>query len=158
MSEQEQTMPEPTKEMLARTRRKFGAVMGADPIKKADEAETKTEEDVFDRLLVSSRSQQWLAAQATKVLADTKGTDLRRWKTRAVKAVKAGKSGAVRFESSLIPTAEQARITGLLVSAQSIADVVKACASETIEVKAADDLIDAEWDSAMAWAKKASEG
>ena len=147
-----------TPAQIARGRQKFGSVMGADPVKgKDEEGETKAEDDAFDRFLASPRSQQWLAEQGERATAYTAAADLRRWKARAIKAVKAGKAADVRFESGTIPADEQARIRAALAGAESAGDV-----AAVFEVKATDDptdaLIDAEFGAALDWAKKAMEG
>ena len=151
---------------LARGRAKFGSPMGAEPVK----GETKATEDT--RLLASPRSQEWLAKKSDQALADyhagraqpadeaLAASDLRRWKARALKAVKAGKGAAVRFESEAIPEAGQSRIRAALEGAQSAGDVVKAFHEPPDAVKAVDteELIDGEWDAALGWARKAMEG
>lgn len=89
--------------------------------------------------------------------ADPVASDLAAWRRKAVKAVKAGKSADVRFESGVIPADEQGRIRGALKVAGDVGGVLSA-----FETKAAPDaldpLIDAELDAALDWAKKASEG
>ena len=57
--------------------------------------------------------------------ADPVKADLARWQRKALKAVKAGKGGAVTFESDAIPAALQAQINADLAAAQD-ADAVKA--------------------------------
>ena len=121
-----------------------------------------------------------LGAQAGATFRDALVSDLAAWKRKAIKAVKAHKSAAVRFESAAIPPDEQARIRAALEGAQSAGDVVKAFgetrtpdlhsgAAEMsedfdapLELKAVatvtEELIDAEWDAALDWAKKAMEG
>ena len=117
-----------TPAQLKRARQKFGSPMGAAPVK--DATETKSDDDTL--------------------------IDLRSWKARAIKAVKAGKAADVRFESEAIPPSEQARIRAALAGAGGAGDV-----AAIFETKAQEDttgaLIDGEWDSAMAWAKKAME-
>ena len=84
---------------------------------------------------------------------EMKALDLRRWETKALKALKRSSRAAVRFESSVIPQEEYERISVALVSAQTASDV-RAAFKATDEP---DDL-DAEWAAAMDWAKKASRG
>lgn len=50
------------------------------------------------------------AAPIEDTAMPTKASDLRKWETKALKAVRSGRSAAVRFESSAIPLPEQARI------------------------------------------------
>ncbi len=74
--------------------------------------------------------------------------DRRRWREKAIKAVKAGKPAAVRFASEAIPEDEQARIRAALASASSAAEVVEAFKA----VEGTDALLSAEWDAAAQWA------
>ncbi len=77
--------------------------------------------------------------------------DIARWRGKATKALRAGKSAAVKFESASIPADEHARISAALRDAQTATDVAQAfkATDET------DALIDAEWDGAVEWAKAA---
>jgi len=115
----------------------------------------------------------------------TKATDLDRWERKALKALKAGRGAAVRFESALIAPEEQARIRAALLTAEDAA-VVKAiflgkltpeqrvalaarlgdvgATRAVLEERGAwkadedvDALIDDELDAALDWARKASE-
>jgi hypothetical protein len=90
-----------------------------------------------------------LLAHAASEAADMLGgeiTDLDRWERKAIKAVKAGRSALVRFESAVIPSEEQERIRAALGGAETV-DEVKAA------FKAVDD-IDEQWDAATEWAKQ----
>jgi len=80
--------------------------------------------------------------------------DIALWGRKATKALRAGKSAAVRFESTSIPADEHARISAALVKAQTATDVAQAfkATDET------DSLIDTEWDAAKEWAKAAAKG
>lgn len=82
------------------------------------------------------------------VMPDTMKADLARWQRKALTAVRAGKSAAVRFESPSIPADIAEAVSARLVDA-----------TDTAAVKAAfDGLIDREWDAAVDWARKAMEG
>jgi HK97 family phage portal protein len=85
-------------------------------------------------------------AHAGTAFRDALITDLARWERKAIKAVKAGRSACVRFESAAIPPEEQERIRAALGGAETV-DEVKAA------FKAADD-IDGQWDAATEWAKQ----
>lgn len=87
--------------------------------------------------------------------APTKALHLRQWQTKALKAVKAGRSAAVSFESAAIPAGERARVLEALKAAQDAAAVKAAFAPEDAR---ADDLIDEVWSGAMKWAQQAMEG
>ncbi len=116
-----------------------GGVPEEAPMKAIDD-----EDDDFDRLIASPRSQRWLELKSDLVL----------WQRKATKALRAGKSAAVKFESASIPADEHARISTALVTAQTAADVAQAfkATDET------DSLISQEWDAATAWAREAAKG
>ena len=78
-----------------------------------------------------------------------KAADLERWERKACKSLKRFHKAAVRFESAAIPPDEQQRIYVALQAAQTVAEVKAAFDTDT--------LIDAEWDGALAWAKKVSD-
>lgn len=87
------------------------------------------------------------------------------WRRKAIRAVKDGKSAAVKFVSAAIAESEQTRIRAALGAAKTVGDVVQVFddpGEAPPELKAADDpidaLIDEELDAALAWAQKASEG
>lgn len=82
-----------------------------------------------------------------------KADDLRKWEAKALKALKRFHAADVRFESNAIPFAEQVAIHEALKAAETVDDVRAAFKADD-----SDPLIDAEWDAAMAWAKKAGEG
>lgn len=62
-------------------------------------------------------------AAAAPADAPTKALDLRRWQTKALKALKDGRRPAVRFVSDAIPPEEARAITDALTGAQTPADV-----------------------------------
>lgn len=62
---------------------------------------------------------------STELSALSKGAELRRWETKALKAVRAGRSAAVRFESEAIPAEEADDIRSVLAKAAT-SDEVKA--------------------------------
>ncbi len=75
--------------------------------------------------------------------------DLRRWETKALKAVKDGKSAAVRFTSEVLPPALVAHVQEALVSAQDVPGV-----KAVFEDARAAELIDDVWAEALDWAKQ----
>jgi HK97 family phage portal protein len=83
--------------------------------------------------------------------ADEVKAELTRWQTKALRAVRAGRSGAVRFESDVIPPDIAAGVSARLVGATDAA-AVKAAFQE------GEPPIDAEYDAAVRWAKMAMEG
>ena len=90
--------------------------------------------------------------------AITAEVDLSAWRRKAIKAIKGGKSAAVRFESEAIPADEQARIRAALEEATTPADVVKVFEVKATAADPIDALIDDELEQALVWAQKASEG
>lgn len=85
-----------------------------------------------------------------------KVADLRRWQTKALKALKEGKRPAVRFESAVIPAAAHAAIKAALAEAQT-ADAVRAAFKAADAEARAEALVDDVWAGALDWARKAME-
>ena len=87
-----------------------------------------------------------------EALPEGKAADLSRWERKALKSLRRFHTAAVKFESAAIPGAERERIGAALAQARDSAAVKMAFA----KADAVDNLIDAEWDAALDWAKKAS--
>lgn len=85
--------------------------------------------------------------------ATTKALDLRRWQTKALKALKDGKRPAVRFVSDAIPSGEAAAISEALNAAETAAEVKAAFGGED----RTEALIDEVWAGAMKWAQQVTE-
>lgn len=84
--------------------------------------------------------------------------DARKWRAKAVKAVKRGEAASVPFESDAIPEAEQVRIRAGLEDCQTVEDVravfeTRAAADPlallAVELKRANDLLAAEYERAQ---------
>lgn len=85
----------------------------------------------------------------TDEIVGSKALDLDRWRRKAVKAVKAGRSAVVKFESDAIPFEEQERIRRDLASCKTADDVCAVFADKdslpilSVELKRANDLLEA---------------
>lgn len=82
--------------------------------------------------------------------APAKALDLARWERKALKALRAGRSAAVRFDSVAIAPADHERISTALQDART-AEAVKAA---FVKAEDADSLIDSEWAAAQEWARQ----
>lgn len=72
-----------------------------------------------------------------------KAADLDRWRRKAIKALKAGKSAAVEFVSEAIPSPEMGRITAALRGCKSAADVCAVFAGEPLAAPDAAAIVEA---------------